>query len=250
MKIVVIGGNGLIGTKLVNRLRQKGHEVVAASPRSGVNIVTGEGLASALAGANVVVDVANSPTFDDAAIAFFESAGRNIAAAETAAGVKHHVALSVVGTDRLLDSVYFRAKLAQENLIKSSRIPYTLVRATQFFEFLGGIAQFSMVGDAIHLPPALFQPIAADDVADVMADVTLGRPINAMMEIAGPDKMPLDEFVGNFLRETHDSRKVIQDAQAPYFGVAIDDRSLVPGNNPRLGAIHFADWMRQAASRK
>jgi len=250
MKIVVIGGNGLIGTKLVNRLRQKGHEVVAASPRSGVNIVTGEGLASALAGAQVVVDVANSPTFDDAAIAFFESAGRNISAAETAAGVKYHVALSVVGTDRLLDSVYFRAKLAQENLIKSSRIPYTLVRATQFFEFLGGIAQFSMVGEAIHLPPALFQPIAADDVADVMADVTLGRPINGIMEIAGPDKMPLDEFVGSFLRETHDSRKVIRDAQAPYFGVAIDDRSLVPGNNPRLGAIHFADWMRQAAPRK
>ena len=249
MKIVVIGGNGLIGTKVVSRLRGKGHEVVAASPSSGVNIVTGEGLGSALAGAQVAVDVANSPTFDDAAMAFFESAGRNIATAESAAGVKHHVALSVVGTDRLVDSVYFRAKLAQENHVKSSGIPYTLVRATQFFEFLGGIAQFSMVGDAIRLPPALFQPIAADDVADYVADAALGRPINGMMEIAGPDKMPLDEFVGKFLSATHDSRKVIRDAQAPYFGVAIDDQSLVPSGNPRLGATQLTEWIRQAASR-
>ena len=250
MKIVVIGGNGLIGTKVVSRLHGKGHEVLAASPSSGVNIVTGEGLAAALTGAPVVVDVANSPTFDDAAMAFFESAGRNIAAAESAAGVKHHVALSVVGTDRLVDSVYFRAKLAQENHVKSSGIPYTLVRATQFFEFLGGIAQFSMVGDAIRLPPALFQPIAADDVADFVADATLGPAINGMMEIAGPDKMPLDEFVGKFLSATHDSRKVIRDAQARYFGVAIDDRSLVPSGNPRLGATHLTEWIRQPGSRK
>jgi len=250
MKIVVIGGNGLIGTKLVSRLRQKGHEAVSASPSSGVNIVTGEGLAQALKGAQVVVDVANSPTFDEAAMSFFENAGRNITAAETAAGTKHHVALSVVGTDRLLESVYFRAKLAQENLIKASKIPYTIVRSTQFFEFLGGIAQFSIVGDAIRLPPVPFQPIAADDVAEVTADVALGAPLNGTLEIAGPDKMPLDQFVRHFLSATRDSRTLIRDAEARYFGIAIDDRSLVPAGNPRLGAIHFADWMSQAASRK
>ena len=250
MKIVVIGGNGLIGTKVVSRLRGKGHEVVAASPSSGVNIVTGEGLAAALSGAQVVVDVANSPTFDDAAMAFFDNAGRNIAAAETAAGVKHHVALSVVGTDRLVESVYFRAKLAQENHLKSSGIPYTLVRATQFFEFLGGIAQSAAVGEEIHLPSALFQPIAADDVADVVADVTLGEPFNGMIEIGGPDKLPLDQFVRRYLGATRDPRRVIRDEDARYFGIALTDQSLTPGANPRLGAIHFSDWMSRAATQK
>jgi uncharacterized protein YbjT (DUF2867 family) len=251
MKIVVIGGSGLIGTKLVSRLREKGHDVVAASPKSGVNTVTGEGLAEALAGAQVVVDVANSPSFEDqAAMKFFESAGRNLAAAEAAAGVKHHVALSVVGTDRLLESGYFRAKMAQENLIKSSKIPYTIVRSTQFYEFLGEIAQFSSVGGAPHLPPVLFQPIASDDVADAMAEVALGAPRNGIIEIAGPERMPLDKFVGQFLSATHDSRTVVRDAHAPYFGIAVNDRSLTPGDNPRLGAIHFADWMSHAALHK
>src|SRR5688572_19303611 len=203
MKIVVIGGSGLIGTKLVNRLRQNGHEVVAASPASGVNTITGEGLAEALAGAQVVVDVANSPSFEDKAVLeFFETSGRNLLAAEAAAGVKHHVALSVVGTDRLLESGYFRGKMAQEKLIKASKIPYTIVRSTQFFEFMGAIAQSGTVGQTAHLSPALFQPIASDDVADALADVALAAPANGTIEIAGPDQAPLDELVGRFLRAT------------------------------------------------
>ena len=251
MKIVVIGGSGLIGTKLVSRLRQKGHEVVAASPSSGVNAVTGEGLAEALAGARVVVDVANSPSFEDQAVmTFFESAGRNLGAAEAAAGVKHHVALSVVGTESLLESGYFRAKMLQENLVKASKIPYTIVRSTQFFEFLGWIAQTGTVGQTVHLPPALFQPIAADDVADAMADVALGAPLNGMIEIAGPDRASLAELVGQFLSATHDSRKVVPDADARYYGIPVNDRSLTPGDRPRLGAIHFADWLGNAALRK
>ena len=250
MKIVIIGGSGLIGTKLTARLRNKGHEVVAASPSSGVNTVTGEGLTEALAGANVVVDVANSPSFEEeAAMTFFEKSGRNLTAAEKAAGVKHHVALSVVGTDRLLESGYFRAKLAQEKLVKTAGIPYSIVRSTQFFEFLGAIAQSGTIGRTVHLSPALFQPIAADDVVDAMADVTLAAPINGMIEIAGPDRAPLDEMVGRFLSATRDSRTVVPDAHARYFGIQLNDKSLTPGDRPRLGSIRLAQWL-DAASEK
>ena len=244
MKIVVIGGSGLIGTKLVNRLRQNGHEVVAASPNSGVNTITGEGLAEALAGAQVVVDVANSPSFEDKAVLeFFETSGRNLLAAEAAAGVKHHIALSVVGTDRLQENGYFRAKMAQENLIKASGIPYTIVRSTQFFEFVNGIVQSATEGQTVRVSPALFQPIASDDVAHALADVTLGAPVNGTVEIAGPDRVPLDELVGRFLSATHDPRKVIADAHARYFGAELNDRSLTPGDNPRIGSTRFADWL-------
>ncbi|HEY0524247.1 MAG TPA: SDR family oxidoreductase, partial [Stellaceae bacterium] len=246
MKIVVIGGSGLIGTKLVSRLRPKGHEVVAASPNSGVNTVTGEGLAEAIAGARVVVDLANSPSFEDeAALEFFETSGRNLMAAEKAAGVKHHVALSVVGTDRLLESGYFRAKMAQENLIKASGLPYTIVRSTQFFEFMGAIAQSGTVGQTVRLSPALFQPIASDDVADAMADVALGPPVNGTIEIAGPERAPIDELVGRFLSATHDPRRVVADAHAGYFGIEVNDQSLTPGDNPRIGTISLKDWLRQ-----
>jgi len=244
MKVVVIGGSGLIGTKLVSRLRQKGHEVVAASPKSGVNTITGEGLAEALAGAQVVVDLANSPSFEDRAVLeFFQTSGRNLLAAETAAGVKHHIALSVVGTDRLPDSGYLRAKLAQESLIKASGIPYTIVRSTQFFEFVGGIAQSSTVGQTVHLSPALLQPIMSDDVADVMADVVLGTPVNGTVEIAGPERIRLDELVGRFLRATHDPRELITDIHARYFGAELNDQSLVPGGNPRIAPTRFEDWL-------
>jgi uncharacterized protein YbjT (DUF2867 family) len=244
MKIVVIGGSGLIGTKLVNRLRKQGHEVVAASPKSGVNTVTGEGLSEAVAGAQVVVDVANSPSFEDKAVLeFFETSGRNLLAAEAAAGVKHHVALSVVGSDRLLESGYFRAKMAQENLIKASKIPYTIVRATQFFEFVGAIAQFSTVGQTVHLPPALCQPIASDDVAAVMADVAIGAPVNGTIEIAGPERVRLDKLVGRFLTATQDPRELVTDAHARYFGIAVNDQSLTPGDNARIGPTSFEDWL-------
>jgi uncharacterized protein YbjT (DUF2867 family) len=247
MKIVVIGGTGLIGAKLVARLRNKGHEAVAATPDTGVDTVTGRGLAAALDSAQAVVDVANAPSFaDDAVMAFFETSGRNLLAAEAAAGVRHHVALSVVGTDRLLASGYFRAKMAQENLIKAARIPYTIVRSTQFFEFTRAIAQDATVGDAVRLSPALFQPIAADDVAEALADAVLGPPANGTVEIAGPERVPLDALVGRFLRATDDRRTVIPDARARYFGVALNDRSLTPGNGARLGAIRFADWLQQA----
>ena len=246
MKIVVIGGSGLIGTKLVNRLRQKSHEVVAASPTSGVNTITGEGLAAALAGAQVVVDVANSPSFEDKAVLeFFETSGRNLLAAEAAAGVKHHVALSVVGTERLLDSGYFRGKMAQENLIKACSIPYTIVQATQFFEFMGGIAQSGAVGQTVRLSPALMQPMASDDVADAMADAALAAPVNGTIEIAGPERAPLDEFVRKFLSATQDPREVIADVHARYFGMELNDQSLTPGANPRLGSTRFADWLGQ-----
>ena len=247
MKIVVIGGTGLIGSKLVSRLRQKQHDVLAASPNSGVNTVTGEGLAEALAGAHVVVDLANSPSFDAApAMAFFRAAGHNLMAAEAAAGVRHHVALSVVGTDRLLENGYFRAKLVQEELIEASGIPYTIVRSTQFFEFVGAIAQEGTSGQTAHLSPALFQPIAADDVADAVADVAVGPPHNATIEIAGPERVPIDELVGRYLRATKDPRVVIPDAQARYYGIALDDRSLTPGDNPRLGIVRFDDWLSRA----
>lgn len=243
-KIVVIGGSGLIGAKLVNNLRQRSHAVVAASPSSGVNTVTGEGLAEALAGAQVVVDVANSPSFEDqAAREFFERSGRHLLAAEAAAGVGHHVALSVVGTDRLQESGYFRAKLAQEDLVKTSGIPYTIVRATQFFEFMGGIAQFSTVGQTVHLPPARFQPVAADDLADALADVALGAPANGTVEVAGPERVGLDELVRRFLRATGDPREVVTDAQARYFGLAVNDQSLTPGVSPRLAPTRFDAWL-------
>ncbi len=250
MKIVVIGGSGLIGTKLVNRLRQKGHEVVAASPNSGVNTITGEGLAEALAGAQVVVDVANSPSFEDKAVLeFFETSGRNLLAAEAAAGVEHHVALSVVGTDRLPDSGYLRAKMAQESLIKASGIPYTILRSTQFFEFVGGIAKSGTDGQTVRLSPALLQPIASDDVAAALADVALGAPVNGTVEIAGPERIPLDELVRRFLRATKDPRQVIADVHARYFGTELNDQSLTPGDNPRIGPTRFEDWLSRSARR-
>jgi uncharacterized protein YbjT (DUF2867 family) len=218
MKIVVIGGSGLIGSKVVKNLLQRGHEVVAASPSTGVNTITGEGLAEALVGAQVVVDVANAPSWEDQAVLeFFEKSGRNLLAAEAAAGVGHHVALSVVGTERLLASGYFRAKLAQENLIKASPIPYTIVRATQFFEFVGSIAQFATEGATVRLPSALMQPIVSDDVAATVADVALGEPINGMVELAGPEPIRQDELVRQFLSATGDARKVITDVHARYY---------------------------------
>jgi uncharacterized protein YbjT (DUF2867 family) len=247
MKIVVIGGSGLIGKKVVANLRQRGHEAVAASPSTGVNTVTGDGLAEALAGARVVVDVANTPSWEDDAVrAFFETSGRNLLAAEAAAGVGHHVALSVVGTDRLLASGYFRAKLAQEKLIKASRIPYTIVRATQFFEFVGGIAQAATDGETVRLPPALMQPIAADDVAAAVADAALAEPLNGTVEVAGPEPIRQDELVRQFLKAAGDARTVVTDPKALYFGIALDDRSLTPGDNPRLGPTRFADWLARS----
>jgi uncharacterized protein YbjT (DUF2867 family) len=247
MKIVVIGGSGLIGSKTVERLRKKGHDVVAASPKSGVNSVTGEGLADALAGAQVVVDVANSPSFEEKAVLeFFESSARNLFAAEKAAGVGHHVALSVVGTDRLPGSGYFRAKMAQENLIKKAGIPYTIVRSTQFYEFMGAIAQSGTAGQTVRLSPAHIQPIAADDVADAMADVALAAPVNGTIEIAGPERSRLSDLVGRFLSATGDPRQVTADVHAPYFGVELDDRSLTPGDDPRIGATRFDDWLSQS----
>jgi uncharacterized protein YbjT (DUF2867 family) len=249
MRIVVIGGSGLIGKKVVNNLRQHGHQVVAASPSSGVNTVTGEGLAQAIAGAQVVVDVANSPSWEDKAVMeFFETSGRNLLAAEAAAKVRHHVALSVVGTDRLLASGYFRAKMAQENLIKASRIPYTIVRATQFFEFVGGIAQFATEGQTVRLPRVLMQPIAADDVAAVMADVALAEPLNGTVELAGPEPIRQDDLVRRFLTATGDARTVITDPKALYYGVAVNDQSLIPGDRPRLGPTRFSDWLHRSAA--
>ncbi len=247
MKIVVIGGSGLIGKKLVNNLRQHGHEVVAASPSSGVNTLTGEGLAEALAGAQVVVDVANSPSFEDKAVLeFFETAGRNLLAAEAAAGVGHHVALSVVGTDRLLASGYFRAKMAQENLIKASKIPYTILRSTQFFEFVSGIAQSATEGQTVRLSPALVQPVVSDDVAAALADVAVEDPVNGTSELAGPEPIRLDELVRRFLSATRDARKVTTDVHALYFGTELNDQSLTPGDNPRIGPTRFEDWLSRS----
>ncbi|MDM0122643.1 SDR family oxidoreductase [Variovorax arabinosiphilus] len=244
MKIVVIGGTGLIGSKLVKQLIARGHEAVAASPNTGVNTLTGEGLADALQGAEVVVDVANSPSFEDKAVMdFFETSGRNLLAAEAAAGVRHHVALSVVGTERLQGSGYFRAKLAQEKLIQAARVPYTIVHATQFLEFLGGIAQSGTEGQTVRLSPALVQPIASDDVAAAMADVALGAPVNGTVEIAGPERVGLAALVARYLKATGDPRTVVADAKAPYFGVELDDRSLTPGDHPRLGTIGFDAWL-------
>ncbi len=251
MKIVVIGGSGLIGKKVVNNLRRLGHEVVPASPSSGVNTLTGEGLAEALAGAQVVVDVANSPSFEDkAAMEFFKTAGNNLLAAEAAAGVGHHVALSVVGTERVQGMGYFRAKLAQENMIKAAEIPYTIVRATQFFEFVGAIAQSGAVGQTVHLPPALFQPIAADDVAEILAEVALAAPVNGTIEIAGPERAGLDELAGRFLRATKDPREVVTDPQARYFGLEVNDQTLTPGLNPRIAPTFFGDWLDRSTLQK
>jgi uncharacterized protein YbjT (DUF2867 family) len=250
MKIVVIGGTGLIGTKVVKKLTEQGHEAVAASPNTGVDATTGRGLAEALARAEVVVDVANSPSWEDAAVlAFFENSGRNLARAEKEAGVRHHVALSVVGTDRLQESGYFRAKLAQERLIKTSGIPYTIIRATQFFEFLGKIAAAGTDETVFACSSASFQPIAAEDVAKAVADAALGSPVNDTIEIAGPERLPLSELVARYLKATNDPREVVSDPQARYFGVRLDDRSLVPGDNPRLGTIRLEDWLRQPRAR-
>jgi uncharacterized protein YbjT (DUF2867 family) len=244
MKIVVIGGTGLIGTKLASRLRRKGHDVIAAAPSTGVNTITGQGLDKALAGADIVVDVANSPSFEDsAALKFFETSGRNLLAAEAAAKVRCHVALSVVGTDRLPECGYFRAKLAQETLIRDSTIPYTILRATQFFEFVGGIVESSTDGQIVRLSPALFQPVASDDVAAALADVTLSAPVNGIVELAGPEKFSLDEFGRRYLTAKKDPRKVVADIHARYFGAELDDRSLTPGNNPRLGSVRFDEWL-------
>jgi uncharacterized protein YbjT (DUF2867 family) len=253
MKIAVIGGTGLIGSKVVNILRQCGHEVVAASPSSGVNTLTGEGLAEALAGAQVVVDVANSPSFEDKpALEFFETSGRNLLGAEKAAGVKHHVALSVVGTDRLTESGpgslsgYFRAKMAQENLIKASGIPFTIVHATQFFEFAKNIAQSATDGSTIRLSPVLMQPMASDDVAAAVAEVALGQPVNGMIEIAGPDRIRQDELIQQYLSAIGDVRKVVTDVKAGYYGIKVNDQSLVPDANALLGPTHYEDWLSRS----
>lgn len=249
LKIVVIGGSGLIGSKLVSNLRQLGHEVFAASPSSGVNTVTGEGLTAALAGVQVVVDVANSPSFADGPVMeFFEKSGRNLLAAEVAAGVQHHIALSVVGTERLLASGYFRAKMAQENLIKASPIPYTIVRATQFFEFVKTIAHGATDGQTVRLPNALMQPIVSDDVAELLAAVAVGAPINGMVEIAGPEAIRQDELVRQFFRATNDPRAVMVDPSAKYFGISLNDQSLTPSAGVRLGRTRFQDWLKQTAS--
>ncbi|QGQ97612.1 SDR family oxidoreductase [Paenibacillus psychroresistens] len=248
MKIVVIGGTGLIGTKLVDNLRQAGHDVVAASPSKGVNAVTGEGLAEALKGAEVVVDVANSPSFEDKAVLeFFEKSSQNLLAAEAAAGVKHHVALSVVGTERMLESGYFRAKLAQEVLIKASKIPYTIVRATQFFEFINSIAYVATDGQTVRLPSAHVQPIASADVSEALVDFTLGAPVNGTVELAGPDRLALDEFVRRYLTLQKDPREVIADDNAFYFGnIPVNNQSLVPGDNPRIASTRFEDWLSRS----
>jgi len=249
MKIVVIGGTGLIGSKLGEHLRERGHDALAAAPTTGVNSITREGLAQALDGAEIVVDVANAPSWEDQAVLeFFETSSRNLLAAEAAAGVRHHVALSIVGSERLPDNGYFRAKVAQENLLKASGIPYTILRATQFFEFVGGIAQAATVGEEIRLSPALFQPIASDDAVTALAEVALTTPVNGTVEVAGPEAMPLDELVRRFLRATQDTRKVVPDVHARYFGDVLDDQSLTPGKNPRLGAIRFEDWLAQSTA--
>jgi len=249
MKIVVIGGTGLIGSRLVKKLHERGHEVVAASPNSGVNSVTGEGLAEALKGASVAVDVSNSPDWEDSAVLkFFETSTRNLLTYEAAAAVGHHVALSVVGTQQLGESGYFRAKIAQENLIRESSVPYTIVQATQFFEFLKGLADVSMVGDKVHLPPALFQPMAADDVASALASIAVASPLNGTVEIGGPQPLRLDELVRRRLASLKDPREVVADPGARYSGARISERTLVPGNNARLGQTSFETWLKQTAA--
>jgi uncharacterized protein YbjT (DUF2867 family) len=244
MKVVVIGGNGLIGSKVVKRLTAAGHEAVAASPRSGVDATTGRGLAEALKGAQVVVDVANSPSFEDAAVlAFFENSGRNLARTEREAGVRHHVALSIVGVDRTQDSGYMRAKLAQEALITASGIPYTIVRATQFFEFLDAIAASGTTDGRVRLSTGAFQPIAAEDVADAVTHAALATPVNATIDIAGPEKLPMSELIGRYLKAIGDPREVVGDPEARYFGARLDERSIVPDGPATIGKIRLANWI-------
>ena len=250
MEIVVIGGSGLIGSKLVTKLREHGHDAAAASPNSGVNTVTGEGLAEVLKGASVVVDVSNSPAWEDAAVlTFFETSTRNLLTYEAAAGVGHHVALSVVGTDRLSESGYFRAKIAQEKLIKESSIPYSIVRATQFFEFLKGLADISFDGDKVHLPPVLFQPMAADDVASGVGRIAVGPPGNGIVEIGGPEQFRLDELVRRRLATLKDPREVIADPRARYSGAEVGERTLVPGKDARLCETRFETWLTRPAAK-
>src|SRR5260370_41750980 len=251
MKIVVLGGTGLIGSKVVNLLRAGGHEVVAVSPARCINSSTGEGLTEALTGAQVVVDVTNSTSFEDKAVLeFFETSTRNVLAAEVKTGVTHHVALSIIGSERLPASGYLRAKVAQEKLIKASPIPYTIVRATQFFEFVGRIADEATSGQTVHLPSALFHPIFSDDLPANLAKIALAKPLNGTIELAGPDALPFDEVVRQYLVAHHDPRTVVRDEQALYFGTTLEKRSLVPGENPLLGSCHFADWLRRTAPQR
>jgi len=250
MKIVVIGGSGLIGSKLVPKLREHGQEALAASPNSGVNCLTGEGLAEALKGASVVVDVSNAPSWEDTAVMnFFETATRNLLSYEAAGGVGHHVALSVVGSERLLDSGYFRAKIAQESLIKGSSIPYSIVRATQFFEFVKGIADFSTDGNKVRLPSALIQPIAADDVASAVGQIATGSAVNGTVEVAGPEQFRLDELIRQGLAAHKDPREVVADPHARYYGVELSERTLLPGKNARLAETRFKTWLAQSAAK-
>ena len=250
MKIVVIGGTGLIGSKAVPMLRQGGHEVVAGSPKSGINSITGEGLTEAMAGAQVVIDLTNSPSFEDRAVLeFFETSGRNLLPAEAAAGVWHHIALSIVGIDRTPDNGYFRAKVAQEKLIEGSGIPYTIIRSTQFLEFLGGIAAASAEGNIVRLSPGLFQPIAADDVAAIVAEVALAAPRNGIVEIAGQERAPFNEIVARYLQAVGDPRAVVSDPEARYFGGRVEEHSLVPLGEARLGRIGLDAWLRRAQAR-
>ena len=250
MKIVVIGGTGLIGSKTVAILREGGHEAVAASPNTGVNTITGEGLKEAIAGTEVVIDLANSPSFEDKAVLeFFQTSGRNLHAAEAAAGVRHHVALSIVGTDRTPDNGYFRAKVAQEKLIESSGIPYTIIRSTQFIDFIGRIADSSMDGNVVRVSPGLFQPIASDDVAAAVADVALAAPRNGTVEIAGPERAPFNEIVARYLKAAGDPRQVVRDPEARYYGGRVEERSLVPLGEARLGRIGLDQWVRRSQTK-
>jgi len=244
MKIVVIGGTGLIGSKVVAKLQERGYEAVPASPRLGVNTITGEGLIEALTGASVVVDVSNSPSFEDMAVMkFFTTSTGNLLAAEAATGVGHHVALSVVGTERLSESGYFRGKIAQEKLIRESGIPYTIVHATQFFEFVNSIAESAVVGDSIRLAPVLIQPMAAEDVSRAVGKVSVSAPVNGIIEVAGPDQFRLDDLIRTALSARHDPRQVIADPAAPYYGATLTERMLVPESGASLGETHFSDWL-------
>jgi len=250
MKIVVIGGSGLIGSKLVTKLREQRHEAIAASPQSGVNSLTGEGLAEAMKGASVIVDVSNAPSWEDAAVmSFFETATPNLLSYEAAAGVGHHVALSVVGSERMLESGYFRAKIAQENLIKGSSIPYSIVRATQFFEFVKGIADFSTEGNEVRLPSALIQPMAADDVASAVGRIAMGAPVNGTVEVGGPEKFRLDELIRRGLAAFKDPRVVVADPHARYYAIEVSERTLLPGDDARLGETRFETWLTQPAAK-
>jgi len=251
MKIVLIGGSGLIGSKVVTKLTEHGHEAVAASPNSGVNTLTGEGLAEVLAGASVVVDVSNSPSFEETAVMkFFQTSTTNLLSAEGAAGVTHHVALSVVGTDRMAESAYMRAKIAQEKLIRESPIPYSIVHATQFFEFAKGIADASTADDKVRVPPVLIQPIAAEDVSSAVARVATGSPVNGIIEIAGPERFRMDEFIRQGLIARNDPREVVVDPEARYYGARLEEKTLVADDDAQLGEIRFKDWLAQSISQK